>query len=68
MLFIVTGIWVVATWIAFSNGRRFFPFFSLLLGGLLVYGLFAGKMGYPGLAILAILTVALVLTNKFDML
>jgi len=68
MLFIVTAVWAVATLIAFSNGRRGFAFFSILLGGLLVYGLFAGKIGYPGLAILSILAVSIVLTNKFDML
>ena len=67
MLFIVTGVWIVATLLAFSNGRRGFAFFSLVLGGALVYGLFAGKVGYPGLAALAILSVILVITNKFDM-
>jgi hypothetical protein len=67
MLFIVTGIWIVATLLAFSNGRRGFALFSVLLGGALVYGLFAGKVGYPGLAALAILAVILVITNKFDM-
>ena len=67
MLFIVTAVWIVATLIAFSNGRRSFAFFSLVLGGALVYGLFAGRVGYPGLAALAILAVILVITNKFDM-
>lgn len=67
MLFIVTGVWIVATMMAFSNGRRRFAFVSLLLGGALVYGLFAGKVGYPGLAALAFLAVILVITNKFDM-
>ena len=67
MLFIVTGVWIVATMMSFSNGRRRFAFISLLLGGALVYGLFAGKVGYPGLAALTILAVILVITNKFDM-
>ena len=67
MLFIVTGIWVVSTLLTFTNERRGLAFFSLILGGALVYGLFAGNVGYPGLAALAILAVILVITNKFDM-
>ena len=67
MLFTVTAVWCVATLLAFSNGRRGLAMFSIVLGGALVYGLFAGRVGYPGLALLAILTVSIVLTNKFDM-
>jgi hypothetical protein len=67
MLFVVTAVWVVSTILTFSNGRRSLAFFSLILGGALVYGLFAGKLDYPWLAALAILTVILVITNKFDM-
>jgi len=67
MLFIVTGVWVVSTLLTFINERRRLAFFSLILGGALVYGLFAGKVGYPGLAALAILALILVITNKFDM-
>ena len=67
MLFIVTGIWIVSTWLTFSNERRGLALASLLLGGALSYGLFAGKVGFPGLALLAVLTVILVIINKFDM-
>jgi hypothetical protein len=67
MLFIVAAVWIVATVITFTNGRGGFGLFSLLVGGLLVYSLFTGKVGYPGLAALAILAVILVITNKFDM-
>ena len=67
MLFIVTAIWVVSTLLTFINEQRGLAIFSLILGGALVYGLFAGKVGYPGLAALAILSIVLVITNKFDM-
>lgn len=67
MLFIVIAVWAVSTGLAFSNQRRGLASVSLVLGGATAYGLFAGKVGYPGLIVLAVLTTVLVLVNKFDM-
>jgi hypothetical protein len=67
MPFVVTAVWIVATVIAFSNGRRSLALFSLCLGSALAYALFTGKLGYPGIIGLALLAIVLVIINKFDM-
>jgi hypothetical protein len=67
MLFLVPAVWIVATAIAFINGRRGLALVSLVLGGALTYGLFAGWARTPGLVALIILDIILLITNKYDM-
>jgi hypothetical protein len=63
---IVVAVWLSAVIISFINGRRRFPIAVLALGiAAIAATLFLG-LGWIGLAVLAVLTVLVLLANKFD--